>query len=886
MNSWDIQEWFREHVTLGDEVFSVSDEQAEAILDDHKNTIVTARAGSGKTRLIVAKTIYLIAHEGYDPSDIIAFAFNTNASKELNDRLAKVKVDGVLLLPDGLEKRNRVATTFHSFAARARSFGGEILSDRECDDKEKQAFIPNRSYFIQRIIKDKLNRKKVLEFIRDAEDKQSLEGVSVEESGASSTREECYYETLNGEIVRSFGEKIIADYLFEHDIDYRYEKFDLYPSQLAKFAKDEASADKLRMRDAVRPDFYLEDYNLIWEHWGVSGLETPEEIQIINKSKIFDGGYERYLNGRRWKEWFYDRSWLNDSAKYYSGGENYYLSQLLKYKGLITTYKDPFSSRVDFENKIEKRLAEFGIHKPRLSEEEIIEKLFNNKNHEVVTRLTEQITSFIDKAQHNFMSNYDKLHALCKSEKDPHVHLFYELALEALNYYTNELTSDISDEKQRPLLDECFEKKYTTDFNILLDTAARLINERRENPRLVVDGYKYIFIDEYQDFSELFFKLIKALRERSDEAKMMVVGDDWQAINSYAGSDLKFFENFEEYFPDDNSRIELLTNFRSVDKIVELSNLFMERAGITGSGSKTHNLADGFDDPLQICQVSGIKMKKDKNSNRSYKAQQYDRALTEIIKNNEGKTICFLSRKKVLTAYGNLNNCKNEIKKRFEEEDRACMTKTVDMINDNITVSTVNSAKGCEADIVVIIETDNGSFPVIHPDTELYKVFGESTEKMIDEQKRLFYVALTRPKEKLYILHEKDFNDSEVEQENFLTMLDRDELGQYDPQPRTIAERIKDGEINCFIANDVEVVQNKYRPNNHDFIVTAYNGDVVRQFNVDRSKDKESCEVIDSLVEFFSDKENKGKHIWAEVQDGKWIHFRKRRPSDYIPDAL
>ena len=52
---------------------------------------------------------------------------------------------------------------------------------------------------------------------------------------------------------------------------------------------------------------------------------------------------------------------------------------------------------------------------------------------------------------------------------------------------------------------------------------------------------RYVLIDEYQDFSELFYRLVQAVREQNPRARFFCVGDDWQAINGFAGSDLRFF---------------------------------------------------------------------------------------------------------------------------------------------------------------------------------------------------------------------------------------------------------------------------------------------------------------------------------------------------------
>ena len=63
-------------------------------------------------------------------------------------------------------------------------------------------------------------------------------------------------------------------------------------------------------------------------------------------------------------------------------------------------------------------------------------------------------------------------------------------------------------------------------------------------------------------------------------------------------------------------------------------------------------------------------------------------------------------------------------------------------------------SKGLEAEVVIILEADTGVIPKIHPDTRLYTLFGETEEVAMDDQKRLFYVAMTRAKKRLYIIQE------------------------------------------------------------------------------------------------------------------------------------
>ena len=90
----EIQQWFAEHVTLDSEPYTLDLDQARAASDLHQNTLVTARAGSGKTRVIVAKTAFLVAYQGIPLSQIAIFMFNRAAAAEVNQRISTVKVDG------------------------------------------------------------------------------------------------------------------------------------------------------------------------------------------------------------------------------------------------------------------------------------------------------------------------------------------------------------------------------------------------------------------------------------------------------------------------------------------------------------------------------------------------------------------------------------------------------------------------------------------------------------------------------------------------------------------------------------------------------------------------------------------------------------------------
>ena len=76
------------------------------------------------------------------------------------------------------------------------------------------------------------------------------------------------------------------------------------------------------------------------------------------------------------------------------------------------------------------------------------------------------------------------------------------------------------------------------------------------------------------------------------------------------------------------------------------------------------------------------------------------------------------------------------------------------MFDENINIITSHSSKGLEADIVIILKVVKGNYPLMHPDNELFEIFGKSISEQITEERNIFYVSCTRAKQKLYLLTE------------------------------------------------------------------------------------------------------------------------------------
>ena len=286
MDIQKLQRWFLDHVTIGGEPYRLDDEQAAVVLDEHKNTIVTARAGSGKTHTLVAKITYLIAKKQVRPGEILALGFNTEPQADFRKRLFSIKVDGRPIC----DSDAKLARTFHSLACDFEYSDTNILAGAD------------RDKYIREILDKVVDPKNIYAFVRDDSHEPKRDDYNNDKDYYSALKY-TRYETLNGDKVKSRCEKIISDYLFEHDINFKYEPISFYPARLAKYANAE-NRRELEEYDKITPDYVLYDNGMVvWEHWGISGNETEEEKIKISKSGII-GNYYDYRKNKNLRKCF------------------------------------------------------------------------------------------------------------------------------------------------------------------------------------------------------------------------------------------------------------------------------------------------------------------------------------------------------------------------------------------------------------------------------------------------------------------------------------------------------------------------------------------------------------------------------------------------------
>ena len=233
--------------------------------------------------------------------------------------------------------------------------------------------------------------------------------------------------------------------------------------------------------------------------------------------------------------------------------------------------------------------------------------------------------------------------------------------------------------------------------------------------------YKYIIIDEYQDISKLRYNLIKKIKKNRI---IIAVGDDWQSIYSFAGSNLNLFLEFSKSF---NSKIMTIENtYRNSQQLINIAGNFV---------MKNKNLI-----------IKNLSSKKSLENPITYtKKENLEYIINYIIeKYGSGKKILLLGRYK-----SDINIINNNF---TIKGDKITYNYNKDV---EITFLTIHSSKGLGYDNVIILNNnkDKYGFPS-YIKNDYFKKKYLKFDNLIDEERRLFYVALTRTKNEVVLLYD------------------------------------------------------------------------------------------------------------------------------------
>lgn len=271
---------------------------------------------------------------------------------------------------------------------------------------------------------------------------------------------------------------------------------------------------------------------------------------------------------------------------------------------------------------------------------------------------------------------------------------------------------------------ERFLKKLSCyDFSDLMNKGIRLLESQSQTRFVYQARFKHILVDEFQDINYSQAKFLTLLS--GSENHLFVVGDDWQSIYGWRGGDIKYILNLEKIYQ--CQIITLSFNYRSDSFIVEATNKLIKKN--KRQYKKKIRAKKGRENKIKI--FAGQSRKEG------------DRFIIKMcedyLKNNPKEKIMILGRYwRLLSPF----------LERFKGKRQ-------------INISTIHGAKGLEADIVFIcgLYKGKGGFPFVKDDWEIMKVIRRASPgEKLEEERRCFYVAMTRAKKLLYLVtqHEQE----------------------------------------------------------------------------------------------------------------------------------
>ena len=349
------------------------------------------------------------------------------------------------------------------------------------------------------------------------------------------------------------------------------------------------------------------------------------------------------------------------------------------------------------------------------------------------------------------------------------------------------------------------QRKRVVDWeDVILLTTGLLRNESRMLSH-VHQQYRFFTVDEYQDISPLQQGLLETWL--GDRDQLCVVGDPRQNIYSFAGASSEFLLDFEERYPDAKV-VELSTNYRSGAQIVEMANRvgsfgpigavrpassIPKVSGYPDSQAEAVAIAKAIAAQAKIRKLSEIAVLSRINSQLQPIEQELNRLGIESQLRGAGR---FFRQPKVMQAFSAIRALRttandqplfaqvSEIlsalgwtSKQQKSKDWESLNWFIEVLDnlgeasleeyirelddwegsghepqsEAVTLATIHATKGLEWESVFVVGVNQGIFPISHAKSEAEKA----------EEKRLFYVAITRAKDELQISYGNDKQVSE-----------------------------------------------------------------------------------------------------------------------------
>lgn len=697
----------------------LDEDQRKVVLTDEDYCLVIAGAGAGKTTTVAAKVKYLVDKKKIKPEEILIISFTNKAVGELKDKINKA-----LNIPCPI-------TTFHS--------AGNAILRKKSDEKlniVEDGFLYNtiRDYLLGKIKDKKMADNLVLffgsyfdtqyegtdkrEFLNSIvkSDFSTLKGNLNEYSYTYVEKNTKRKVTLNNEVVKSSQEVQIANFLYLNGIEYEYEPS--YPYYIFMSKK------------RYSPDFVIRQNGkeIYLEHFGLSEdgkNDRYTEAEIIKYKKAINDKIQ--IHQKHGTKLIYTYSKYNDGKSLIE-----HLTELLKENGIVSN--------------------------PR-SSEEVLNKLALIQENKYIAKMVYLICDFIK----NFKTNgytEDKFYEFIRIVKSERTKLFLEICRECYLEYQRTLS-----------------RNNAVDFQDMINDAARALREVAALKEKL--HFKYIIIDEYQDISRQRFDMAKELSKVTD-AKIIAVGDDWQSIFAFSGSDVTLFTKFCEKMGY-GEELKITRTYRNAQEVIDIAGGFIQKND--AQIKKSLISPKHIEDPVIVVSYDDTPKKWNERATEGGPLHKMARALEYSI----GEIVAKHGNKTSILLIGRYNYDGETLSRTgaFEYNANGSKVYSKKYPQVDITFLTAHSSKGLGYDNVIIINAKDAvyGFPSkIEDDPVMKLVIKQSDEMDYAEERRLFYVALTRTKNRVFIIapekHPSEFVlELKAEYKNIVLK------GEFNPEP-------------------------------------------------------------------------------------------------------
>ncbi len=666
-------------------------DQREVVLTDEDYCLVIAGAGAGKTTTVAAKAKYLVEKKNIPANEILIVSFTNKAVDELRDKINKsLKLECII-------------STFHSI-------GNAILRTQSTENPtiitEGRLYYLLLDYFKESVFtNEQLTKKLVLFFSTYFDIPDDTEDISkflneLSRTNYTSLRSDLNEfkqqiidarskkkETIQNEIMRSYQEVQIANYLYLNNIDYEYEPVYQYNIRLAN--------------KPYTPDFRIRQGNNVayLEHFGIT---QNGENNLYNEKEL--GKYKKAVN---------DKILLHREHN----------------TKLIYTFSAYNDGRTLIQH-LDEELRKNGFNPRKKDEKEVLKKIIETEESKYVSKLLILICRFINLFKINGYTA-EQFEVFKKSTTNVRNQLFLDICKGCYLEYEKYL-----------------KENNAIDFQDMINNSAVALEEMAKKKEKL--HFKYVIVDEYQDISRQRFDLVSALHKVCD-AKIVAVGDDWQSIYAFSGSDIGLFLDFEKKMGY-AKMLKIENTYRNSQEIIDIAGNFIQKND--AQIKKSLKSPKHIENPIIIYTYDSSN--KDRNAdnksganyNMALKTQE---CLEEIIKYNEQEN---KTGKKVLIL-GRYNFDANSLQNSglFEIVNKQGKIKCLKHPDLDLSFMTVHASKGLGYDNVVIINCQNAKFGFpskIQDDPVLKHVLIEDKSYDYAEERRLFYVAMTRTKNRVF----------------------------------------------------------------------------------------------------------------------------------------